>query len=587
MDAIYVVNTFVLNEANQIVDYGDYTALRNMTTNDELIFEDQTVRIDTEEKLLYYEGQLSNTVIPWQFHIGYELDGQTVTADELAGAAGFLGITLDVEKNPVCTSSFFENHVLQISLLLDRERAENITAEDATRANVGGDVQLSYMVLPGKEAHFEITADVTDFEMDGISINGIHMDLSVTRDDITDTEELDEKVAEMQDGAKEMDEGADDLMEGAGDLRDGADSLTEGTREAADGVGELADGTDELSDGAQTLYDGAEDLKDGTNDLIDGAENMQDGIYIVLDGAAELRSGTEALLDGAKELADGARDLRSGANSLRSGLSALTAQNENLQSMSRTLYQQTLAQYSDALRNAGYLEDVIGGADLSALIARRIQELTGGQETPQQEIAASEESPTETADQETPESEESTQEDESAPSQNPPVDLSQDPVYQALILLSYYQGVIAYTNGVFSAASGASSLSSGAKKLAEGAEDLEEGADDLYTGSDSMYDGLEELLDGAVELGDGCYALGDGTVSLLDGVIELQDGIVDAINDMFGADFLPSSFTDSRNKNVTLVQFVIQTPDITTPEAEKEEVEEVHLSWWEKLKALF
>ena len=108
VDAIYVVNTFALNEANQIVDYGDYTALRNMTTNDELIFEDQTVRIDTEEKLLYYEGQLSNTVIPWQFHIGYELDGQTVTADELAGADGFLGLTRDVEKNPVCTSSFFE-----------------------------------------------------------------------------------------------------------------------------------------------------------------------------------------------------------------------------------------------------------------------------------------------------------------------------------------------------------------------------------------------------------------------------------------------------------------------------------------------
>ena len=50
---IYVVNIFDLDKTGQIIDYGDYTALRNMTTDDEILFEDETVRIQTEARKLY------------------------------------------------------------------------------------------------------------------------------------------------------------------------------------------------------------------------------------------------------------------------------------------------------------------------------------------------------------------------------------------------------------------------------------------------------------------------------------------------------------------------------------------------------
>lgn len=60
---IYVVNIFDLDKTGQIIDYGDYTALRNMTTDDEILFEDETVRIQTEARKLYYEGHLRSDVI--------------------------------------------------------------------------------------------------------------------------------------------------------------------------------------------------------------------------------------------------------------------------------------------------------------------------------------------------------------------------------------------------------------------------------------------------------------------------------------------------------------------------------------------
>ena len=61
---ITVVNIFELSEDGQIIDYGNYTALRNMTTNDKIVFEDETVRIDTKAGKLYYEGVLSKNSLP-------------------------------------------------------------------------------------------------------------------------------------------------------------------------------------------------------------------------------------------------------------------------------------------------------------------------------------------------------------------------------------------------------------------------------------------------------------------------------------------------------------------------------------------
>ena len=82
---IYVVNIFELTEDAKIIDYGDYTALKNMTTNDQIIFENETVRIDTNAGRLYYEGELNHNVIPWIFTIRYYLDGVKYPANELAG----------------------------------------------------------------------------------------------------------------------------------------------------------------------------------------------------------------------------------------------------------------------------------------------------------------------------------------------------------------------------------------------------------------------------------------------------------------------------------------------------------------------
>ena len=93
---ICVVNIFELDEDGQIVDYGDYTVLRNMTSNDKITFENETVRIDTKAGKLYYEGTLNQNVIPWIFSFRYYLDGTEYKAEEIAGKDGALKITISI-----------------------------------------------------------------------------------------------------------------------------------------------------------------------------------------------------------------------------------------------------------------------------------------------------------------------------------------------------------------------------------------------------------------------------------------------------------------------------------------------------------
>ena len=61
---INVVNIFDLDKSGQIIDYGKYVSLRNMTTTDKIGYSGETVTIDAKKGKLYYEGKLDSNVMP-------------------------------------------------------------------------------------------------------------------------------------------------------------------------------------------------------------------------------------------------------------------------------------------------------------------------------------------------------------------------------------------------------------------------------------------------------------------------------------------------------------------------------------------
>lgn len=295
VENVYVVNEFTSDQAGTITDYGAYDSVKNLTTDDAIAQKGDQITVSAPEGKFYYQGNLKSTDIPWEISIRYFLDGSEISAENLAGKSGKLKIQLAITENKACKGNFFENYLLQTTVLLDTEKCTKIIADGATAANVGKNRQLLYNLMAGQEKTIEITADVTDFEMDGITFQGVPMSFDLDTDSL-DTAELKDKTKEIQDAAAE--------------LKDGAGELSDGTRRAADGSEALADGTKKLSDGVNTLSDGGYELLEGSRSLYAGASTLQQGIKSYTAGTKELSDGIDAYLAGTEQLKSGAEQLR-------------------------------------------------------------------------------------------------------------------------------------------------------------------------------------------------------------------------------------------------------------------------------------
>ena len=284
VESIYVVNAYDLTEEQPVTDFGNYREVKNLTTTEELSVQDGAISFTAPKGKFYYQGELDSAQIPWLVSVTYQLDGQPIAGGELAGKEGHLEMTLSLRQNPDANPVYFDNFAIQATVLLDSERCKNISAPSATLANVGGDKQMSYIVLPGKEKDFTISADVTDFEMDAIQINGIPLTLDI---DDPDTTEIKDKIYELKDGAKELDDGAFQLDDGATQLQDGA-------LELKDGAADLYDGTDDLYDGVKDLDEGADKLRSGAGDLKEGADQLKAGFDQLNQSSRELKAGIAA-----------------------------------------------------------------------------------------------------------------------------------------------------------------------------------------------------------------------------------------------------------------------------------------------------
>ena len=319
---INAVNIFDLEQDGEIIDYGSYQSVRNMTSTDEIQYANDVVSINAKAGKLYYEGKLSDNTMPWNIAIHYYIDGIEYTADQIAGMSGALTIKMSIKENTVCDGNFFDHYALQASVTLDTSLCKNIDAPDATTANVGNDKQLTYTILPGKGADIEITADVTDFEMDGIAINAIPLNLNIEVDD----KELMDQVKDLQDAIKEVDTGTGTLKTGTASLKSGASTLNSSTSS-------LKSGATSLNSGISTLKEGGEKLKSGTYDLKTGASDLESGIKTLNSGIEKIEDALTTLDSKSSDLTDGSAEINSALQEIKKALDGVSVTTDDLSAL--------------------------------------------------------------------------------------------------------------------------------------------------------------------------------------------------------------------------------------------------------------
>lgn len=607
-DNINVVNIF---KGGDITDYGDYSSVKMLTTTDTINQTEDKITFSSSAEKVYYQGTLEDTEIPWNISIRYFLDNKEYTAEEIAGMSGSLEIKISISENSRCKGSYFDDYALQATFLLDTNLCSNIESDGATTANVGSDKQLLYTILPGKGLETSIYADVENFEMDSVSINGIKLSLNIEIDD----EELMEKVEELMEATKKLDDGATQLYDGTETLKAGGSSLDTGISSLKSGVSSLDTGITTLQNGMKSMQTGLDTLNSQSSTLTKGSEQIKttletiqtnlSAVSISAEQLQELTSASGKIKDGINSLSDGITTLQNNlgyaqykAAMSQNGLDidslkgnnqqAITNCSNQIESLKQTIaalesqdgYESQVAQLQAQISN---LENIIqllnannaaiGGTE-SYLnnVSSGVEDLYTGVTSLKNEYDKFDTAISELSN--------------ALSGMVTKMSVLTSGINQ---LVSSYKefdtGLNSYTNGVATVVSGYNQMINGISSLASGSKELLTGTDKLSSGSSELYDGIISLCDGAKELNAGTSELNSET-SKMD--TEIQDKIDEILSSIEGEETETKSFVSEKNTNVDSVQFVIKTAAIEKEEIKVEEKEQTESkTLWQKFTQLF
>lgn len=542
------VNAVNIFAGGDVTDYGDYSSVKMLTTNDAINQDGDTITFSSDADKVYYQGTMKDAQTPWNIKIQYYMDGTEYTPEEIAGKSGKLKIHFQVTENKQCREEYYENYALQASFTLGTDICSNIQADDATIANVGSDKQLSYTILPGKGIDTTITADVTDFEMDAVTINGISLNLNVDVDD----EELMDKVTQLMDATEQLNDGATALQSGAQNLSDGSSALVSGSSAINSGVAELDNGIVSLQNGMATMQNGLNALNSQSASLTNGSSEMKTALQTVQTNLQTMSVDTTQLA----ALTEASGAIKTGISDLATAAATLEA------SVNITAYKQAMLANGvdvDALMQADpNVAIAVSGMDAYlGNVHTGVAGLKTGLDTLQTQYAEFD-----TAIQSLAGTMSDMLTKMSALSDGINTIVAN---YETLD-----SGIGAYTDGVAQLVAGYNQLTGGVQSLANGSKSLLAATGSLTQGTSDLYDGVSELCDGTTTLADGTNEMYNETAGM---DTKIQEQIDELLASLGGDDYTPTSFVSEKNKEVASVQFVIKTDAIEKPEEEVVEVE--------------
>lgn len=601
VEGIYVVNEFDAGNQTTITDYGKYSSVLNLSTNEEIKVNGDMITFKTDDNgMFYYQGNMESTKIPWNIDISYYLDDKEVQASSLAGKSGKLKIAISIKDNKDMDDTFFDNYLLQMTATFNSEKCKDIVSEQATIANVGDTKQLTYTILAGSNSEFTIEAAVTDFEMDPITINAVPMNISIDDIDISD---LKDSLIKLRDGVAKIDDGSSDLYSGSKDLSNGTKSLLDGTNSLSSGAEKLQNGSKTLKEAMDTLNSNSFSLTNGSKEVL----NALNTINSALDSLNEASNQVQQLVEGSNKFASGMEELAQGNTKIynevnpilevvREKLAQIKDTNFKEEFDSITNKEDYLNAYNDAKAKLAENPDdealkiYIALFDHIIEIANKYDKnVTSAGNQAHEKIEK--------------EYEKICELDDGIDAQHKAIqELNNkyknelNPAIEKLPsllgkLTELKTALNTLVNSYATLDSGINSYTGAYEQIVKGYQTLYSGIGDLEKGVESLSAGTKTLYDGTVSLEDGAEELNDGTSEMRDKTKNIDTEVDDKINNMLdefkNTDYKPESFASSENGEIDAVQFVMKTKGIEINKEVQEEVKEEHLNFFQKIIRLF
>lgn len=228
-----VVKGYYMNGATQVVDYGSYEKVTNMTDYKEArTGEDGSVIFDVEnpEKRFYFEGKTKTLPkeLPWTISVSYRLNGVDKKAEDLAGASGLVEINVDLLPNQKADSYYRNNMMLEMAAIYNVDDILSLEAPGAQVQALGNMKAVVFLAFPGEENHYTIRIGSDSFESAGL----MFMMQPVTVEQV-------DKISDLKDAKETIEDSVEAINDSLDVLLDSMDSLNKGLGDTVKGLDEL------------------------------------------------------------------------------------------------------------------------------------------------------------------------------------------------------------------------------------------------------------------------------------------------------------------------------------------------------------
>jgi putative membrane protein len=280
-----------------VIDYGDFTDIRPLSAHVEYETHGKEIHffLPNLDDGFYYQGTLNKGELPFLLDIQYSLNGEIVSPQDVVGKSGILDLTLAVRPNLHAAKYYQENYICQLQIALPVDRYTDIKAPLAQRFLTGKSLTLSYIVMPGQDALFQITSLVNLLETPQMTLTSVpfSMEAFLGLDPLFSSDEL-----------LQLSEGMRLLIEGTHQVRTGLESLQTALYTVNSSYSDILSGQKKSLEGMIAYQSGVTDLSSNLSMLTSIMSEMSKQGESLGNGLLALQSGTEEIFAGFSPLID-------------------------------------------------------------------------------------------------------------------------------------------------------------------------------------------------------------------------------------------------------------------------------------------
>lgn len=256
-----VVNEWLTNKngAKEISDTSDLKDIKNTSGNQKFTKDGDKVTWKADGSDIHYQGTTGKQ-LPVDVAVSYYLNGEQVSAKDIAGKSGDVEIHFDYKVNRselADGSSVTKPYTMASAVMLDNSHFTNVTVDNGKVVNDGNTSMCIGIAFPGLAGNLGlgatgvsipdsvvIKAHTDKFQIDGTytaAMSGVMSDI-----DTSATGNVESKVSQLESGLDQLVSASDKLMSGTDQLKAGIDQLQAGAGTLKSGTQELALGVDQL-----------------------------------------------------------------------------------------------------------------------------------------------------------------------------------------------------------------------------------------------------------------------------------------------------------------------------------------------------